>query len=287
MLNLKVWFLAARPKTLFVSMAPVLLGWALACHYGVFNFLPAIICLVFALLAQITSNFINDYFDFVKGSDRDDRLGPERAVASGAISAERMLRVTVITMCAALLLGLSLVHYGGPCLIFVGAFVALFAFAYSGGPCPLSYLGLGDIAVLVFYGIVPVTFTYYVQGLNFPFKVIVSSIAVGLVGVNLLIVNNYRDVEADKISNKKTTVVRFGRKTMSAVYLSDCVVASLLGFLVSGTLWIVPSLLFMVVSVMLYKKLISLEGKALNGVLGLTSFNVLIYAVLLSITLIV
>ncbi|MEG1574937.1 MAG: 1,4-dihydroxy-2-naphthoate octaprenyltransferase, partial [Bacteroidales bacterium] len=161
---IKDWFLAARPKTLLVGVAPVLTGSALAYSFGRFNWIPAMICLVFALLAQISSNFINDYYDFKKGTDREDRVGPERAVAAGKITPRAMLRATVITILLALLIGSSLICYGGWWLIPVGALVAIFAFAYSGGPYPLSYHGLGDVAVLIFYGVVPVTFTYYVQG---------------------------------------------------------------------------------------------------------------------------
>ncbi|MEG1615842.1 MAG: 1,4-dihydroxy-2-naphthoate polyprenyltransferase [Bacteroidales bacterium] len=285
---MKKWFLAARPKTLFVSVAPVVTGSALAYYYDCFQWKPALICLLFALLAQITSNFVNDYADFKKGSDREDRVGPERAVATGAISPKAMLRATFITIGLALIVGLSLIQYGGPWLILVGALVAIFAFAYSCGPYPLSYHGLGDVAVLIFYGIVPVVFTYYVQGLNFPVSVLFAGVAVGLVGTNLLIVNNYRDLEADLLSGKRTTVVMLGRKTMSWVYLGNIVVAYNLAYAIIGyntmNSWIMfPFLIF---SVILWRKLTELRGKALNKVLGMSAFNVLVFAVLLAVSLI-
>lgn len=283
------WILAARPKTLFVSVAPVVTGSTLAYFYDCFQWRPALICLIFALLAQITSNFINDYADFRKGADRDDRLGPERAVASGVISPKAMLTATFITIGVALLLGLSLIAYGGPWLILVGALVAVFAFAYSCGPYPLSYHGWGDVAVLVFYGIVPVTFTYYVQGLDFPIPVLFSSVAVGLVGVNLLIVNNYRDMEADRISGKKTTVVRFGRRAMSYVYLANCIIAYNIGYAVVNyrmMIWIWISAPFILFSFLLWHKLTVLKGKELNRVLGMSAFNVLVFALTLSAALI-
>ena len=287
---IKEWFLAARPKTLLVGVAPVLAGSALAYAFGKFNWIPALICLVFALLAQITSNFVNDYYDFKKGTDREDRLGPERAVATGKISAKAMWRATLITISLALLVGLSLIYYGGWWLIGVGALVAVFAFAYSGGPYPLSYHGLGDIAVLIFYGIVPVVFTYYVQAHDFPVDVWLASIGVGLVGVNVLIVNNYRDMETDAVSGKRTTVVIFGRERMALVYLVNCILAYNLGYAVIGYtsfLWIAVSFPFVIFSVMLWFKLQSLRGKALNKVLGMTALNVLLFAVCLSIGLIV
>ena len=223
-MNIKSWILAARPKTLFVSVAPVLACSALAYHSHSFKYIPAIICLVFGVLAQITSNFINYYYDFKKGADREDRLGPLRAVSAGLITPEAMLRGTILTISVALLIGLSLVYYGGLWLVVIGLLVAIFAFIYSGGPYPLSYHGFGDLAVVVFYGIVPVVCTYYVQVLSFPLHVWLVSVALGLVGMNLLIVNNYRDMEADIISGKKTTVVRFGRKKMSFVYLFNCLI---------------------------------------------------------------
>ncbi|MEG0948844.1 MAG: 1,4-dihydroxy-2-naphthoate polyprenyltransferase [Bacteroidales bacterium] len=287
---IKEWFLAARPKTLLVGVAPVLAGSALAYAFGKFNWIPALICLVFALLAQITSNFVNDYYDFKKGTDREDRLGPERAVATGKISAKAMWRATLITISLALLVGLSLIYYGGWWLIGVGALVAVFAFAYSGGPYPLSYHGLGDIAVLIFYGIVPVVFTYYVQAHDFPVDVWLASIGVGLVGVNVLIVNNYRDMETDAVSGKRTTVVIFGRERMALVYLVNCILAYNLGYAVIGYtsfLWIAISFPFVIFSVMLWFKLQSLRGKALNKVLGMTALNVLLFAVCLSIGLII
>lgn len=286
---IKDWFLAARPKTLLVGIAPVLTGSALAYSLGRFNWIPALICLIFAMLAQITSNFVNDYYDFKKGTDREDRLGPERAVATGKISPRAMFRATIITISLALLVGLSLIYYGGWWLIGVGALVAIFAFAYSGGPYPLSYHGLGDIAVLIFYGIVPVLFTYYVQAHDFPLPVWLASIGVGLVGVNVLIVNNYRDMETDVVSGKRTTVVLFGRERMALVYLVNCILAYNMGYAVIGYthfLWLAVSLPFVAFSVMLWLKLQSLRGKALNKVLGLTSLNVLLYAICLSIALI-
>ena len=286
---LKDWFLAARPKTLFVSVSPVLAGCAFAYYYGCFNLIPAIVCLLFALLAQITSNFVNDYADFKKGADRDDRVGPERAVASGAISAKAMLRATIITIGLALLLGSILIVYGGYWLIGIGLLVAIFAFAYSCGPYPLSYHGLGDVAVLIFYGIVPVVFTYYVQGLSFPMPVFFASIAIGLMGVNLLIVNNYRDMEADAISGKRTTVVRFGRKNMRYIYLINFVIAYNIGYALTEYtihIWLPLALPSFIIAIRQWQMLETQKGKALNKVLGLTAFNVFVYSLALSLALI-
>ena len=282
---IKNWILASRPKTLFVSVAPVMLGASFAFYYGSFKWLPALICLVFALLAQITSNLINDYFDFKKGADTEERLGPARMCASGLIKPKAMLRASMLTMTLALLLGLSLLYWGGIELMLVGATVAIFAFAYSGGPYPLAYKGWGDVAVLVFYGIVPVYFTYYVQRPVFELNVLLGSIAVGLLGMNLLIVNNYRDYFQDKAVGKVTTVVRFGRPFMSNIYLINILIAFAIGSWIVGmetSLWWYSVIVFLIYSLKLWRSLISKEGKALNKVLGMTSFNVLIYALLVS-----
>ncbi len=286
---IKNWILASRPKTLFVSVAPVMLGASFAFYYSSFKWLPALICLVFALLAQITSNLINDYFDFKKGADTEERLGPARMCASGLIEPKAMLRASMLTMTLALLLGLSLLYWGGVELMFVGAVVAIFAFAYSGGPYPLAYKGWGDVAVLVFYGIVPVYFTYYVQRPVFEINVLLGSVAVGLLGMNLLIVNNYRDYFQDKAVGKMTTVVRFGRPFMSNIYLINILLAFGIGSWIVGqdtSLWWYAVIVFLIYSLKLWRSLISKEGKALNKVLGMTSFNVLIYALLVSACLI-
>ena len=286
MSNLKNWVLAALPKTLPVSMAPVILGYAIAYSHHCFNIFPAFLCMIFAVLAQITSNLINDYYDFKKGADREDRLGPLRTVSAGLITPKKMMHAIIITICVAMLSGIMLIHFGGWQLIFVGLLVGIFAYAYSGGPYPLSYKGLGDLAVIVFYGIVPVMFTYYVQGLSFPFVAWILSLGIGLTGLNLLIVNNYRDMEADIISGKKTTVVRFGRKTMRSVYIINCIIAAIIACfaLKIFSFVIIP---FVIFSFMLWKKLGKLKGRELNKLLGMTSMNVLLYSLLISLTLII
>ena len=242
---IKKWFIAARPKTLFVSLAPVIMASSLAYYNDTFKILPAVICAVFAMLAQITSNFINDYSDVVKGSDRADRMGPERAVATGLISAKSMLRATIVTISIALLLGLTLIYWGGFILLPVGLLVAVFAFAYSCGPYPLSYHGLGDIAVIVFFGIVPVVFTYYVQSMQFSSEVFFISLALGILASTLLIVHNYRVMETDKLSRKNTTVVLFGREKMRTVYLLNVIFACFIAFfyLATDNLFLLPLIL--------------------------------------------
>lgn len=220
-----------RLRTLPVSAAGVLAGCAVALSYDSFEWLPALICLIFALAAQIVSNFANEYFDFKNGLDRKGRQGFRRGVTEGDIKPENMKRAMIALMGADCLLGLTLVYWGGLWLIAVGLLIVIAAFAYSAGPWPLSHHGLGDEAVVVFYGIVPVTLTAYVQcgdwiggsmagvlGEMWKMALIVS-LGIGLLGANVLTVNNIRDVRDDARVGKRTKAVIFGPKAMKASYI--------------------------------------------------------------------
>ena len=165
----------------------------------------------FALLIPVGANLANDYFDFVKGADGPERIGPARAVASGLIAPRMMLIVMTCVLISAFILGLTLLPYGGTLLLIVGLLSVTFAVGYTGGPLPLAYLGLGDIFVVAFFGLVAVCFTFYVQAGVINTDAMLLGLAVGLVINNLLVVNNYRDVEEDYRSGKKTLTVRFGR----------------------------------------------------------------------------
>ena len=229
-MNTKAWIEATRPRTLPVSVAGVLGGLACALTYGHFRLLPFLICLVFAILAQIVSNFANEYFDYKNGIDKKGREGFRRGVTEGDIKPESMKRATFILLAIDSLIGLSLIIWGGWEMIFVGAFIAVFAIAYSAGPFPLSRIGLGDIAVVMFYGIVPVIFTCYLitgnmDNLRFTLPV---ALAVGLLADNVLIINNYRDIGDDMHAGKLTTVVIFGRKVMRGIYVLNFSLALLI-----------------------------------------------------------
>jgi len=210
-MSLKSWILASRPKTLPAAIAPVLVGTSLAYHVGKFQLVPASICLLFALLIQIATNFANDYFDFKKGADKEDRIGPARAVASGLIGPETMKRVTGVTFAIAFIVGLGLIPYGGWWLLAVGISSILCGYAYTAGPLPLAYVGLGDIFVLVFFGIVAVCCTFYVQVGFVSMDAFLAATAIGGLSTNLLVVNNLRDVDTDRRASKRTLVVRLGR----------------------------------------------------------------------------
>jgi len=203
--------LAARPKTLPAAIVPVLLGAALAIQAGVFNPIPVMLCLVFALLIQIGTNFANDYFDFVKGADTPDRIGPLRAVAGGLVEPRQMLWAMSAVFAIAFLAGCGLIYYGGWWLLAVGMASILCGIAYTGGPYPLGYNGFGDILVFLFFGFIAVMFTFFVQSGYFSLYSFWVSVAVGGLVTNILVVNNYRDVESDARVGKKTLVVRYGR----------------------------------------------------------------------------
>lgn len=206
------WLEASRPKTLPAAVIPVMVGTALAAAHGAANYASAAICLAFALLVQIGTNFANDYFDFVQGADTPARVGPRRAVAAGLIAPRTMLAATWLVLGAAFAVGLLLVREGGWVLLPIGIVSIICAIAYTGGPFPLGYNGLGDVFVFIFFGLVAVGATFYVQTGHVAPDVVSCAAAIGLLAANILVANNYRDVETDARAGKKTLVVRFGRK---------------------------------------------------------------------------
>lgn len=208
----RVWIEAARPRTLPAAIIPVLVGTALAAAHGLAHYGRAGICLAFALLVQIGTNFANDYFDFVKGADTVTRVGPRRAVAAGLVSPRTMLIATVLVLAVAFLAGLLLVREGGWILLVIGVVSIVCAIAYTGGPFPLGYNGLGDLFVFIFFGLVAVDTTFFVQTGFIGTDVTSCAAAIGLLAANILVANNYRDMETDAVAGKKTLVVRFGRK---------------------------------------------------------------------------
>lgn len=284
--TIKIWIECARLRTLPVSVAGVIMASGIAVLYHRFEWLPALLCFAFAVLAQVVSNFANEYYDFRRGTDKKGRVGPRRGVTEGDITPGLLLRVTIGTLAVACAVGCGLIPFGGWWLIPVGILIAVFAFAYSAGPYPLSYHGLGDVAVLVFFGLVPVNLTFYLQAGYFAPLAILASVTIGLMGVNVLLVNNYRDVDDDREAHKRTTVVIFGRKVASAAYLINGYVGiSLLAPLwFAAPLWVlaVPAL-YLVLHTVTWNRLTHSDGAALNPLLGATARNMLIFAVLLTI----
>lgn len=281
----KAWILAARPKTLAASVSPVLVASALAYRHGSFDPVPAVLCLLVALFAQIASNFSNDYFDFKKGADGAGRLGQARAVASGWIEPKIMLYASIGMLTLACISGCGLLFYGGWELILVGIAIVLGVLAYTAGPYPLAYHGWGDICVLIFYGIIPVCFTYYVQTGIIDWPAFWVSLAIGFQSVNILIVNNYRDYEQDKAVGKRTSIVILGRSFGRIIYLVNIIFAYICAFPVyfyrdwSGRFLFI---FFFILQLFTWQDFIRLQGTELNKTLEQTARNVFLFALLIS-----
>lgn len=294
--SLNAWVLAARPKTLTGASVPVMIGIAFAfkdLSWENFQIIPALLCVLFAFIMQIDANFVNDYFDCLKGNDDSEtRLGPRRACSEGWITLPAMRKGLIATTLLACIIGLPLIYYGGWEMILIGLLCVAFCFLYT---TKLSYLGLGDLLVLVFFGIVPVCLTYYVilpKGLQtITWQVFVASLASGLVIDTLLVVNNYRDRENDKQANKNTLIVRIGEKRAEQLYhwlgfLGLLLMDSVFIFSYSSMRTLSLTLLFFYL--FLHQKAFTemkriKHGKELNKVLGLTARNMFVFGLLATI----
>ena len=291
--SVQAWLLAARPKTLSGAAVPVMIGVALAyvdaMQYDgeVFSWKAALLCLLFSFAMQIDANFINDFFDFANGADDvETRLGSRRACAQGWVKLDSMKKAIALTTCIACVIGLPLTIYGGMEMILIGILCVVFAFLYT---TFFSYQGLGDVLVLVFFGIIPVCCSYYVQIHTVTWQVFLASVACGLVIDALLIVNNFRDRDNDRLAGKKTIIVRLGPTAGLQLYMGVGVAALILG----GTFWLnghflasVLPLLYLVLHLFTYLKIKRIyQGKALNLCLGETARNIFIYGLCVSIGL--
>lgn len=280
----KSWIAAARPKTLAASVSPVLVACALAYRNGAFKLVPALLCLFVALFAQIAANLANDYFDYKKGADDENRLGQARAVASGWIAPKAMLKAALIVLALACLCGCGLLFLSQWWLVFVGLGVAVCVLAYTAGPFPLAYNGLGDVCVVLFYGIVPLCFTYFVQTGKFTLTAFWLSLSMGVLSDNILIVNNYRDYANDAAVGKRTTIVMFGRKFGRMAYLVNALLAVAFAFPVylyrGKNTWFL-FFFFLMLELFTWQDLGRFDGSELNRTLEMTSRNVLLFALLL------
>ncbi|MBR5326823.1 MAG: 1,4-dihydroxy-2-naphthoate octaprenyltransferase [Prevotella sp.] len=290
----KAWLLAARPKTLSGAAVPVMIGVSLAYtdalafyEEGTFSWAAAVLCLLFAFAMQIDANFINDFFDFANGTDdAETRLGPRRACAQGWVTLDAMKKAIAATTCIACVIGLPLAYFGGLEMVLVGILCVVFAFLYT---TFFSYRGLGDLLVLVFFGIVPVCCTYYVQLHIVTWQVFLASLACGLVIDALLIVNNFRDRDNDREAGKNTIIVKLGVEAGLQLYLAVGIGAFILG----GIFWInshvlafIFPLIYLLMHIFTYLKIKRIyQGKALNQCLGETARNIFIYGLCVSIGL--
>jgi 1,4-dihydroxy-2-naphthoate octaprenyltransferase len=285
--RVSVWVLASRPRTLPAALAPVLIGSAMAMADGAGHLWSALAAGFGALMIQVGTNFTNDYYDFKKGADRDDRLGPMRVTQAGLVSPSAMIRAIAITFGLAFLAGIYLVSRGGWPIIVIGLLSILFGVLYTAGPFSLSYTGLADIFVLVFFGPVAAAGTYYVQSLQINSTVILAGLSPGLLSMAILTVNNLRDVESDRNAGKKSVVVRFGKTFARLEYMLLVVFASLLPvYLVFKTNqhhYALAAALTLLPAIPCIKTVFRTEdGPSLNDALANTGRLLLIYSLLFS-----
>lgn len=286
MKTLKAWIEAMRLRTLPVSVAGIIATLGYNFIYNNVNWTPAAICLVFAVLAQIASNFANEYFDYTAGRDRAGREGPRRGVTEGDITPRAMLVALLATLALACCTGLSLVAWGGWWLIAVGLAVAVGVFMYSTGPYPLSTHGLGEVAVVFFFGLIPVNMTYYVETLQWSWTVAAGGLAIGLLGANVLIINNYRDIDDDRAVGKRTLAVKLGRRAMPWLYVADATAAMALmlpQWQAMGAVWMAVPLLTLAGAAAIARAMTWRRGAALTPLLGITSVLMCIYALLFAV----
>jgi len=286
-----VWILASRPKTLPAAVAPVLIGSAIAYAGQIpFHALSFACALIGAILIQIGTNFANDYFDFVKGTDTAERIGPVRATQAGLIAPNTMRNAFIVAFALALIPGAYIIARGGWPFVLIGVVSIICGILYTGGPYPLGYLGLGDLFVLIFFGPVAVCGTYYLQALNLSWNVMIAGFAPGLLSVALLTVNNLRDIEQDRVGRKRTLAVRFGRGFARAEYVVSiavaCVVIPLYFALTLKDPWfvLVPLVSAVLAIAPLRVVLTSRDGPALNGALASTGKLLLAFSLVFSVS---
>ena len=283
-MNINNWWIASRPKTLIVSIAPVFLGLSLAFHNGYFNsFFIGLFTLIAAILIQIGTNLINDLYDFLNGADNANRIGPVRVVQSGLLSESSVRLGAFLCFGLSLLIGIYLVFIGGIPILLIGSFAVLSGYCYTAGPYPLGYNGLGDIFVFIFFGLIAVPGTYYLQHLQknllFDIDSILIGSSIGFIAVAILCVNNIRDIISDSNVGKKTLAVRFGKKPIIFLYDAMLILPYVCIFLVfirDNFYWDL-GLCLLLFSIPIAVKLIidihNKEGEDLNSVLiGTISF---------------
>jgi len=290
-MTVKLWIEAMRLRTLPVSVAGVAIGTAVGPVNCDPDFMPAILCFAVAILAQIASNFANEYYDNKYGIDTPDRSGPRRLVAEGCLNPRQMLVATYIALALACTTGLFLLLWGDLWLIAAGIFIAIGVMAYSTGPYPLSHHALGEVAVVIFYGILPVSLTSYLVWQQFFTGAFIAGLGTGLMGANVLIVNNYRDRDEDKSVGKRTLAVTIGPKKTLWIYLINGLAAAILiyGVWPYSTKWprIITTAIYLILHIALWLRLRRLKGSALNPLLGATAMLMAAYALSMLITAII
>lgn len=283
----KILLLASRPKTLPAAFAPVFVGSSIAMNENSFKFLNAFIALVCSILIQVGTNYVNDLYDFLAGTDTKERVGPMRALASGLITVREMKMAIYITFSVVFFLGLYLVYDSSYWILLVGILSILAGIAYTAGPYPLAYHALGDLFVFLFFGLVGTMGSYYIQSNNLNWLSLFSAIPVGLLITNILVINNYRDIDEDKLNNKITLAIKIGRTASKIQYIISIFIsyASLLViyfYLLKKYSVLMPFVLIPA-AIVLIKMVLTTQGKKLNKTLALTAGFSAIFSLLLAI----
>jgi len=285
-----MWWEAARPKTLWAAVSPVLIGIAIAFHYEKVHVLAAVLAFLGAILIQIGTNFYNDLADFQKGADSETRKGPRRLVQAGMISQQAMRVATVLTFGMAVVSGIYLMIRGGYPIVAIGIASILFGLLYTGGKYSLAYLGIADLFVLAFFGPIAVAGTFYVQALDWPMVVWLAGLSPGLLAVAILLVNNIRDREQDALAGKRTLIVRFGRSVGLRLYSTAivlCFVVVVVQVALHGvtafTLLSFLSLPAMVKAARSLGNIPDERSQEMNPILAQTAKNLLLFSILYSV----
>lgn len=288
--KLNSWLLASRPKTLLAAVVPVMVGSALAISMKKFLLPYSLIALLCSILIQIGTNFTNDLYDYLKGSDTIKRKGPRRVLASGLITVIEMRLAIIFVFGLTFLLGLYLVYSAGLLILWVGIFSIFAGIIYTAGPFPLAYNGLGDVFVFIFFGIIGTMGTYYLHTQEISLLALIVSIPVGALITNILVVNNYRDIEEDRVANKRTLAVILGREFSRWQFIFLILISyssSVVLYLnFNYGLWIFLPLATLPLAVLLIKMLYTLKGEELNKTLELSAKFAGLYGLLLSVGLI-
>lgn len=280
----EIWWLAIRPRTLPAAAAPVIVGSALAFYAHAFQFFPALATLLGALLLQIGANLANDVFDFKKGADTHERLGPPRVTQMGLLAPNQVLIGMCVALGLAALIGLYLIYVGGWVILVIGILAILCAIAYTGGPFPLGYLGLGEVFVFLFFGLAAVCGTYFVQAGTVSPLAWLAAIPLGLLACAILVVNNLRDIDTDRAAGKKTLAVRFGVNATTWEYRVFLALAYLIPltfvFFDFELLWVLLSWGSLPLARPLLRLVQNERGRALNAALAGTARLEFVYALL-------
>jgi 1,4-dihydroxy-2-naphthoate octaprenyltransferase len=277
------WLLAARPKTLAAAVTPVLVGTALACIHAKVEWLPFLFALLGAVFIQIGTNYVNDALDFKKGADTHTRLGPLRVTQAGLLDADAVLRGAYVCFGLAALCGIPLILRGGLPIAIVGVASIVAAYAYTGGPYPLAYHGLGELFVMIFFGFTAVCGSFYLQRLTLDATAWIGGFAVGSLSVVILAINNLRDIDNDRASKKRTLAARFGvafaRTEITVFALAPFVCVAAIAYLRHSPKLLLP-MLALIPAIALLVRVARSEGASLNRCLALAGALEWIFGIL-------